>query len=84
MLNPTGNIIPQNATGVKPKFSISEDKPADDGKLVGEAADKILVMQESKGRLKYRDGKSMDDWKGAVQNLWKDNPNLDKQKSMML
>ncbi len=48
--------------------------------LIGEATDNIQMMQNSKGRIKYRDGKSLDDWKGTVQDLWKENPNLDKQK----
>lgn len=48
--------------------------------LLGEAEDNIRMMEQSKGRIKNRDGKSLSDWRAIVQNLWKENPNLDEQK----
>lgn len=48
--------------------------------LLGEAEDNIHMMEQSKGRIKNRDGKSLSDWRAIVQNLWKENPNLDEQK----
>lgn len=48
--------------------------------LLGEAEDNIRMMEQSKGRIKARDGKSLSDWRGIVQNLWAENPNLDEGK----
>lgn len=48
--------------------------------LLGEAEDNIRMMEQSRGRIKNRDGKSLSDWRAIVQNLWKENPNLDEQK----
>lgn len=48
--------------------------------LLGEAEDNIRMMEQSRGRIKARDGKSLSDWRAIVQNLWKENPNLDEQK----
>lgn len=48
--------------------------------LLGEAEDNIRMIEQSKGRIKARDGKSLSDWRGIVQNLWAENPNLDEGK----
>lgn len=48
--------------------------------LLGEAEDNIRMMEQSRGRIKARDGKSLSDWRGIVQNLWAENPNLDEGK----
>lgn len=48
--------------------------------LVGEVMDNIRVLQESKGRLKSRDGKSLRDWQSIIGDLWAKNPNLDRTK----
>lgn len=48
--------------------------------LLGEAEDNIRMIEQSKGRIKARDGKSLSDWRAIVQNLWAENPNLDEQK----
>ena len=48
--------------------------------LLGEAEDNIRMMEQSRGRIKARDGKSLSDWRAIVQNLWKENPNLNEQK----
>lgn len=48
--------------------------------LLGEAMDNIRLMEKSRGRMKQRDGMSYDDWVGVVQNLWAENPNLNRQR----
>ena len=48
--------------------------------LLGEAEDNIRVLEQSRGRLKARDGKSLEDWRGIVNDLWAENPNLDADK----
>lgn len=48
--------------------------------FVGEAQDNIRVLQESKGRMKSRDGKTLKDWQAEIDNLWANNPNLDRTK----
>ena len=48
--------------------------------LLGEAEDNIRVLQQSQGRLRDRDGKSLADWRGVVEDLWAQNPNLDQAK----
>ena len=48
--------------------------------LLGEAEDNIRVLEQSQGRLKKRDGKTLADWRGVVQNLWAENPGLDQEK----
>lgn len=48
--------------------------------LLGEAMDNIRLMEKSRGRMKQRDGMSYDDWIGVVQNLWAENPNLNRQR----
>ena len=45
--------------------------------LLGEAEDNIRILEQSRGRLKERDGKSLEDWRGIVNDLWEENPNLD-------
>lgn len=48
--------------------------------LIGEAQDNIQVLENSRGRTKTRDGKTLEDWKAVVSDLWEENPNLDKRK----
>lgn len=48
--------------------------------LLGEAEDNIRVLENSQGRIKARDGKTLEDWKGVLDDLWKQNPNLDQEK----
>ena len=45
--------------------------------LLGEATDNIEMLQKSRGRLRERDGKTLSDWQGIVENLKAQNPNLD-------
>ena len=46
--------------------------------LYGEATDAIRMLEDSKGRLKERDGKKLVDWRAELDNLWANNPNLDR------
>ena len=48
--------------------------------LLGEAEDNIRMLEQSRGRMKARDGKSLEDWRGVVDDLWAENPNLDADK----
>lgn len=46
----------------------------------GEVSDILRLMEQSKFRLKHRDGKSYLEWKAELQKLWEENPNLDQEK----
>lgn len=48
--------------------------------LLGEAEDNIRWLEDRRGRMEKRDGKTLEDWRGVVQNLWKENPGLDQKK----
>lgn len=48
--------------------------------LLGEAEDNIDFLLRSRGRVRERDGKSLEDWRGIVQNLWRENLKLDEAK----
>lgn len=48
--------------------------------LLGEAEDNIRMIQQSRGRRKVRDGKTLEEWQAVVNDLWAENPNLDQQK----
>ena len=48
--------------------------------LLGEAMDNIRMLENSRGRMAERDGKTLSDWRGIVQEMWKQNPQLDKAK----
>lgn len=48
--------------------------------ILGEAEDNIRVLEASKGRVKERDGKTLEEWEGIVSELWNKNPGLDKAK----
>lgn len=47
--------------------------------LLGEAEDNIRHLEQNRF-LKERDGKSLEDWQGIVQDLWEKNPKLDAGK----
>ncbi len=64
-------------------------RKADDGNLVseahavqllGEAEDNIRMLEKSRGLIRERDGKTLEEWRGAVKKLWEENPNLDAGK----
>ena len=48
--------------------------------LLGEAEDNIRMIQQSRGRRRVRDGKTLEEWQAVVNDLWEENPNLDQQK----
>ena len=48
--------------------------------LLGEAMDNIRVMENSRGRMGIRDGKTLAEWRAVVDDLWMNNAGLDKQK----
>lgn len=47
--------------------------------LLGEAEDNIRMMEKAKW-MKERDGKTIEEWRKVVSDLWKENPNLDQKK----
>ena len=48
--------------------------------LYGEAIDNIRMLENSRGRMEQRDGKTLSDWRGIVEDLWAQNPQLDRAK----
>lgn len=48
--------------------------------LYGEAMDNIRMLENSRGRMEQRDGKTLSDWRGIVEDLWAQNPQLDRAK----
>ena len=48
--------------------------------LLGEAMDNIRVIEKSRGRISMRDGKTLQEWRAVVDDLWMNNPGLDRQK----
>ncbi|MBR3751901.1 MAG: hypothetical protein IKK50_02070, partial [Ruminiclostridium sp.] len=48
--------------------------------LYGEAMDNIQMLKNSRGRMKHRDGKTLQEWESVVTKLWEENPNLDRGK----
>lgn len=45
--------------------------------LLGEAMDNIRILENSRGRMAERDGKTLEDWRGVVQDLRAGSPSLD-------
>jgi len=48
--------------------------------LLGEAMDNIRVMENARGRMGMRDGKTLAEWRAVVDDLWMNNTGLDKGK----
>ena len=48
--------------------------------LLGEAMDNIRILENSRGRMAERDGKTLEDWRGVVQDLRRGSPSLDWEK----
>ena len=48
--------------------------------LYGEAMDNIRILEQSHGRLESRDGKTLQDWQGIVENLFLESPSLDPER----
>lgn len=48
--------------------------------LLGEAMDNIRVMENARGRIRTRDGRTLTEWRTLVQDMWEHSPNLDRAK----
>lgn len=48
--------------------------------LLGEAQDNIRMLENARGRIKQRDGKNRHEWQAVIDNLWTENPLLDRGK----
>ena len=48
--------------------------------LLGEAEDNIRRLEESHGRKKEQDGKTLQEWQAAIGELWENSPSLDQNK----
>lgn len=48
--------------------------------LIGEAMDNITMIENARGRMQTRDGKTLGEWKAVVSDLWANNPQLDRDK----
>lgn len=48
--------------------------------MIGEAEDNIRVLEKDNRFDAKRDGKTMEEWRVVVQKVWKENPNLNKEK----
>lgn len=48
--------------------------------LLGEAEDNIRILENTRGRMQHRDGKTLAEWRAVVMNLWAENPQLDQSK----
>lgn len=48
--------------------------------LLGEAEDNIRILEKMRNPETKRDGKTLEEWKSAVELLWADNPSLDETK----
>lgn len=48
--------------------------------LLGEAMDNIRVMENARGRIRTRDGRTLTEWRALVQDMWEHSPNLDRAK----
>lgn len=62
---------------IKPGDVVSEAHAV---QLYGEAEDAIRMLERSGGRMDKREGKTLEDWRGIIQNLWLENPGLDQNK----
>lgn len=48
--------------------------------LLGEAQDNLRMLENARGRIKQRDGKNRHEWQAVIDNLWAENPLLDREK----
>lgn len=58
----------------------NHDSEAAAVQILGEAEDNIRVLENSRSRNATRDGKTLEEWKTTIDNLWHNNPDLDQQK----
>ena len=71
------NLSTKETKAMQKEGKISEAHAA---QLLGEAMDNIRMLENSRGRMAERDGKTLSDWRGIVQEMWEQNPQLDKAK----
>ena len=48
--------------------------------LYGEAMDNIEMIRKTRGRMKARDGKTLQEWQGVIEELFRQSPGLDRGK----
>jgi len=48
--------------------------------LYGEAMDNIEMIRKTRGRMKVRDGKTLQEWQGVIEELFRQSPGLDRGK----
>ena len=48
--------------------------------LLGEVMDNIEVLENARGMLRQKDGKTLAEWRAVVDKLWQESPSLDKAK----
>ena len=48
--------------------------------FLGEALDHIRVLEKMRGSMEKRGGKTLDEWRAEVMELWKNSPSLDRAK----
>ena len=48
--------------------------------LYGEAMDNIEMLRKTRGRMKIRDGKTLDEWQAVVDDMFAQSPSLDRNK----
>ena len=46
--------------------------------LYGEAVNNIRMLEATRGRVQMRDGKTLEEWRAVVDDLWLNNPGLDE------
>ncbi len=48
--------------------------------ILGEVEDNIRMIRESRGRIRSRDGRNLQEWQDVLNNMWLENPNLNKER----
>lgn len=48
--------------------------------LLGEVMDNIKVLEDSRGMLRQKDGKTLAEWRAVIDDMWQSSPSLDKEK----
>ena len=51
--------------------------------LLGEAEDNIRYLEQSRGRVKARDGKTLEEWRAVVRDLWRKTRDWTRRRSGM-
>lgn len=71
------NLSTQETKAMQKRGQVSEAHAV---QLLGEATDNIQMLENSRGRMEQRDGKTLADWRGIVQDLKAQNRQLDWKK----